>query len=83
MRDIETIDSELRASGCSSACGSGAGWAAAIDRRGGGSRGIRMACISGKTTRTVFNLAVGGSGGGDPLNGSYPVDMLIDWIRVF
>jgi hypothetical protein len=42
-----------------------------------------MACISGKTTRTVFNLAVGGSGGGDPLNGSYPVDMLIDWIRVF
>jgi beta-glucanase (GH16 family) len=31
----------------------------------------------------VFNLAVGGSGGGDPASGSYPADMLIDWVRVF
>lgn len=31
----------------------------------------------------VFNLAVAGSGGGDPGPGSYPADMLIDWIRVW
>jgi beta-glucanase (GH16 family) len=31
----------------------------------------------------VLNLAVGGSGGGDPASGSYPAEMLIDWVRVF
>ena len=31
----------------------------------------------------VLNLAVGGSGGGDPRPGTYPADMLIDWVRVF
>jgi hypothetical protein len=31
----------------------------------------------------VFNLAVAGSGGGDPGSGTYPADMLIDWIRVW
>ena len=31
----------------------------------------------------VLNLAVGGSGGGDPAAGSYPAEMLIDWVRVF
>jgi hypothetical protein len=31
----------------------------------------------------VFNLAVAGSGGEDPSAGSYPADMLIDWIRVW
>jgi hypothetical protein len=31
----------------------------------------------------VFNLAVAGSGGGDPRPGTYPAEMLIDWVRVF
>jgi hypothetical protein len=31
----------------------------------------------------VSNLAVGGSGGGDPASGSYPAEMLVDWVRVF
>jgi hypothetical protein len=31
----------------------------------------------------VLNLAIGGSGGGDPASGSYPAEMLIDWVRVF
>jgi Glycosyl hydrolases family 16 len=31
----------------------------------------------------VFNLAVAGSGGGDPRGGTYPAQMLIDWIRVW
>lgn len=37
----------------------------------------------GYTMFPVFNLAVGGSGGGDPAGGSYPAEMLVDWIRVF
>jgi beta-glucanase (GH16 family) len=37
----------------------------------------------GYTMFPVFNLAVGGSGGGDPASGAYPADMLIDWVRVF
>lgn len=37
----------------------------------------------GYTLVAVFNLAVAGSGGGDPATGSYPAEMLIDWIRVF
>jgi hypothetical protein len=32
---------------------------------------------------SIFNLAVGGPGGGDPNAGNYPADMLIDWIRVW
>jgi Glycosyl hydrolases family 16 len=31
----------------------------------------------------VINLAVAGSGGGDPGSGTYPADMLVDWIRVW
>ena len=37
----------------------------------------------GYTVFPVFNLAVAGSGGGDPGPGTYPADMLIDWIRVW
>ena len=37
----------------------------------------------GYTVFPVLNLAVGGSGGGDANAGSYPADMLIDWVRVF
>ncbi len=31
----------------------------------------------------VLNLAVSGSGGGDPKPGTYPADMLVDWVRVW
>jgi beta-glucanase (GH16 family) len=31
----------------------------------------------------ILNLAVAGSGGGDPSGGTYPVQMLVDWIRVW
>jgi hypothetical protein len=31
----------------------------------------------------VFDLAVAGSGGGDPTAGRYPANMLIDYIRVW
>ena len=31
----------------------------------------------------VLNLAVSGSGGGDPRPGTYPADMLVDWVRIF
>lgn len=31
----------------------------------------------------VFDLAVAGSGGGDPTGGNYPANMLIDYIRVW
>ena len=37
----------------------------------------------GYTMFPVFNLAVAGSGGGDPGPGSYPADMLVDYIRVW
>ncbi len=37
----------------------------------------------GYTVFPVFNLAVAGSGGGDPGSGTYPADMLVDWIRVW
>jgi beta-glucanase (GH16 family) len=37
----------------------------------------------GYTMFPVLNLAVGGSGGGDPAGGAYPADMLIAWVRVF
>jgi beta-glucanase (GH16 family) len=31
----------------------------------------------------MLNLAVGGSGGGDSTGGTYPADMLVDWVRVW
>ncbi len=31
----------------------------------------------------ILNLAVGGSGGGDPRGGIFPAAMLVDWIRVW
>ena len=31
----------------------------------------------------VLNLAVSGSGGGDPRPGTYPADILVDWVRVW
>lgn len=37
----------------------------------------------GYTVFPVFNLAVAGSGGGDPAGGHYPAQMLVDWIRVW
>ncbi|MEZ0340394.1 family 16 glycosylhydrolase [Mycobacterium sp. pV006] len=37
----------------------------------------------GFTMTPVFNIAIGGSGGREPAGGTYPADMLIDWIRVF
>lgn len=37
----------------------------------------------GYTLRPVLNLAVSGSGGGDPRPGNYPAEMLIDWVRIF
>lgn len=35
------------------------------------------------TVFPILNLAVGGAGGGDPAGGSYPAEMLVDWVRVF
>lgn len=37
----------------------------------------------GYELRPVFNLAVGGSGGRDASPGTYPADMLVDWVRIF
>ena len=37
----------------------------------------------GHTMFIVLNLAVAGSGGEDPSGGSYPADMLVDWVRVW
>lgn len=37
----------------------------------------------GYTMFPVLNLAVGGSGGGDAANGSYPAEMLVDYVRVW
>jgi hypothetical protein len=37
----------------------------------------------GYTLFPILNLAVGGSGGGDPASGGYPAEMLVDWVRVF
>lgn len=31
----------------------------------------------------IFNLAIGGSGGGDPAGGTFPSTMLVDWIHVW
>jgi hypothetical protein len=46
---------------------------------------IRMGPFNdvGYTMSPVLNLAVGGSGGGDPAPGAYPAEMLVDWVRVF
>ena len=37
----------------------------------------------GYTMFPILNLAVSGSGGGDPSTGIYPADMLVDYIRVW
>lgn len=37
----------------------------------------------GYTLFPIFNIAVGGPGGGDPNLGQYPADMLVDYIRVW
>lgn len=37
----------------------------------------------GYTLFPIVNLAVAGSGGGDPGPGTYPADMLVDWVRVW
>ncbi len=37
----------------------------------------------GYTLAPVLNLAVAGSGGGDPAGGDYPAEMLVDWVRVW
>jgi Glycosyl hydrolases family 16 len=37
----------------------------------------------GYTMFPVLDLAVAGSGGGDPGPGTYPADMLVDWVRVW
>jgi beta-glucanase (GH16 family) len=37
----------------------------------------------GYTLFPILNLAVAGSGGGDPGQGTYPADMLVDWVRVW
>ena len=39
--------------------------------------------IPGYWMQAVLNLAVGGTGGGDPARASYPAVMLVDWIRVW
>jgi len=37
----------------------------------------------GYELRPVFNLAVGGTGGKDASTGSYPCQMLVDWVHIF
>ncbi|MCV7104522.1 glycoside hydrolase family 16 protein [Mycolicibacterium chitae] len=37
----------------------------------------------GYTFVPILNVAVAGSGGGDPSGGSYPAQMLVDYVRVF
>ena len=37
----------------------------------------------GYTLFPILNLAVAGSGGGDPSGGTYPAEMLVDWVRVW
>ena len=37
----------------------------------------------GYTLYPMMDLAVAGSGGGDPGAGTYPADMLVDWVRVW
>jgi len=37
----------------------------------------------GYTLFPIVNLAVAGSGGGDPRGGTYPADMLVDYVRVW
>jgi len=34
-------------------------------------------------TLMALNLAVAGSGGGDPKGGAYPAQMLVDYVRVW
>jgi hypothetical protein len=37
----------------------------------------------GYTLFPIVNLAVAGSGGGDPSGGTYPATILVDWVRVW
>ena len=37
----------------------------------------------GYTLFPIVGLAVAGSGGGDPSGGTYPAEMLVDWVRVW
>jgi hypothetical protein len=37
----------------------------------------------GYTLFPILGLAVAGSGGGDPSGGTYPAEMLVDWVRVW
>jgi beta-glucanase (GH16 family) len=39
--------------------------------------------IPGYWLQAIFNLAVGGSGGGDPTRAPYPSVVLVDWMRVW
>jgi hypothetical protein len=39
--------------------------------------------MPGYTLFPILNLAVAGSGGGDPSGGTYPADMLVDYVRVW
>ncbi|MCX8555830.1 MULTISPECIES: glycoside hydrolase family 16 protein [Mycolicibacterium] len=39
--------------------------------------------LPGYSVFPVLNLAVSGSGGGDPKGGSYPAEMLVDYVRVW
>ena len=37
----------------------------------------------GFAMKPVFNVAVGGTGGKDAATGTYPCQMLVDWVRIF
>ena len=37
----------------------------------------------GYVLKPVLNVAVGGSGGKDASRGTYPAEMLVDWVRIF
>ena len=45
--------------------------------------GLARSTTPGYTLFPILNLAVAGSGGGDPRGGTYPADMLVDWVRVW
>jgi len=48
-----------------------------------GTDGVRGVAGRDLTARLAMDLAVAGSGGGDPSAGTYPADMLVDWVRVW
>jgi len=39
--------------------------------------------FTGKPLFTILNVAVGGTGGGSPSGTKFPVDMLVDYVRVY